>query len=172
MRERPTAEAYCLEIRPRLVGALSLYTGDVQLAEDVAQESLARVWDRWDDVRAMRSADAWTFRVAFNLAHSWVRRRRARRAREQRAGVPGAVAVDGDVAEGLAVRAAVAELPRRQKQALVLRYFEDLSVADTAVAMACAQGTVKALTSQAIARLRQDPRLPQLDDVEVTTDAS
>ena len=54
----------------------------------------------------------------------------------------------------LAVRAAVASLPRRQRAALVARYFADLSVSDTAVLLGCAPGTVKALTSQAISRLQ------------------
>ncbi len=52
------------------------------------------------------------------------------------------------------MRAAVATLAPRQREALALRYFADLSVEDTAAAMRCAPGTVKALTSQAIAALR------------------
>jgi len=64
-----------------------------------------------------------------------------------------AVAPD-DHADRLAVRAAVAGLPDRQRAALVLRYFADLSLADTAEAMGCAPGTVKALTHQALAGLR------------------
>lgn len=166
MRERPDAEAWCATIRPRLVGALSLYTGDPQVAEDVAQEALARVWDRWDRVRTMRSPEAWTFTVAFNLAHSWFRRVRSRRDRERRAATQAPPTGGADAAEAIAVRDVVAGLPRRQKQALVLRYFQDLSVADTARAMDCAPGTVKALTSQAIARLRAHPSLPPLVDQE------
>ena len=98
MRERPDAEAWCATIRPRLVGALSLYTGDPQVAEDVAQEALARVWDRWERVRTMRSPEAWTFTVAFNLAHSWFRRVRSRRDRERRAATQAALldAIDSE----------------------------------------------------------------------------
>jgi RNA polymerase sigma factor (sigma-70 family) len=59
-----------------------------------------------------------------------------------------------DAADRLAVRAAVASLPPRQRAVLVLRYFDDLSVADAAAALDCAEGTVKSLTHQAIAALR------------------
>jgi DNA-directed RNA polymerase specialized sigma24 family protein len=60
-----------------------------------------------------------------------------------------------DSTDAIAVRAAVASLPPRQRATVVLRYFNDLSVTDTAVILACAEGTVKALTSQAIANLRR-----------------
>jgi RNA polymerase sigma factor (sigma-70 family) len=59
-----------------------------------------------------------------------------------------------DVTDALAVRAAVAALPPRQRAAVVLRYFADLSVDQTAAVLGCAPGTVKSLTSQAIASLR------------------
>lgn len=54
----------------------------------------------------------------------------------------------------IAVRRAVAELPRRQKTALVLRYYAELSVVDTAEVMSCRPGTVKSLTHRAIDNLR------------------
>lgn len=167
MHGGPEAEEYCRRVRPRLVGALSLYCGDAQVAEDATQEALARVWDHWPAVRQMASPDSWTFRVAFNLTHSWFRSVRAQRRREERFGREAAREHGADLSEAVAVRAAVARLPRRQKQALVLRYFEDLSVADTAEVMGCSPGTVKALTSQAIVRLRQDPAVPDMTTVEV-----
>jgi RNA polymerase sigma factor (sigma-70 family) len=58
-----------------------------------------------------------------------------------------------DVADAVAVRAAVATLPRRERAAIVLRYFADLSVNDTAAVMRCRPGTVKSLTSHAITKL-------------------
>ena len=54
------------------------------------------------------------------------------------------------------MRALVARLPERQREVVVLRVFESLSVAETAAAMGCRQGTVKALLHKAMARLRQD----------------
>ena len=61
----------------------------------------------------------------------------------------------GHVAAAVAVRGAVAALPQRQREAVVARYFADLSIAETAKAMRCAPGTVQALTPQAIANLRR-----------------
>jgi RNA polymerase sigma factor (sigma-70 family) len=65
------------------------------------------------------------------------------------------------------VRAAVATLPSRQRAAVVLRYFNDLSVADTAEILGCAEGTVKALTSQAVANLRRSIGAETNDDLEI-----
>jgi len=47
------------------------------VAEEIAQEALARAWERWDVVSLMSSPDGWTYRVAFNLAKSHYRRRQA-----------------------------------------------------------------------------------------------
>ena len=65
-----------------------------------------------------------------------------------------AVDGSGDPSERLALRAVVAGLPRRQREAVVLRYLVDLSVSETAAVMGCAEGTVRALTSQALSSLR------------------
>lgn len=144
--------AFCRAMHPRLVGALALHCGDRDVAEELAQEALARVWERWPSVRSMDAPESWTFRVAFNLAASRYRRRAAER--RARARVGPADDSTPDVASALAVRAAVAALPPRQRAAVVLRYFADLPVEETAAALGCAPGTVKSLTSQAIATLR------------------
>jgi RNA polymerase sigma factor (sigma-70 family) len=63
-----------------------------------------------------------------------------------------------DLAESVAVRtalmSALAQLPPRQRACVVLRYFDDLSVADTAATLGCSEGTVKSQTSRALASLR------------------
>jgi RNA polymerase sigma factor (sigma-70 family) len=59
-----------------------------------------------------------------------------------------------DIEDALVIRAALLKLPPRQRSAVVLRYYGDLSVDETAEVMDCAPGTVKALTSQAMASLR------------------
>lgn len=71
--------AFCQREHPRLVGALSLYCGDALLAQELAQEALVRVCQRWEQVHAKGSPQAWAHRVALNLAHSWYRRRSAER---------------------------------------------------------------------------------------------
>jgi RNA polymerase sigma-70 factor (sigma-E family) len=149
---------FCHRVRPRLVGTLSLLCGDGDAAEELAQETLARVWLRWSRVRELGepAATAWTYRVAINLANSWLRRRMAeRRARARLAARSAGTHIDPDRADAVAIRQAVAALPRRQRTALVLRYYADLPVAEVAALMGCAPGTVKSLTSKALAALRQ-----------------
>lgn len=146
------ATALCVALYPQVFSALAYYLGDRLLAEDLAQETMLRVWRERSRVSDLGRPDRWALRVAFNLARSRWRRFRIER-REQsrrRAGDdPG-----GELADAIAVRSAVAALPPRQRAAVVLRYFNDLSVADAALVLGCAEGTVKALTSQAIDQLR------------------
>lgn len=160
MRASPPApsrecEDFLRDLHPRLVGGLTLQCGDPSLAEELAQETLARAWSRWDTVRTHGSPQAWAWRVALNLSSSWFRRRAAERRANARSGPVTDEAPSSDTADRLAVREALAVLPPRQRAVVVLRYFDDLSVADTAVALGCAPGTVKSLTHLAIAGLRQ-----------------
>jgi RNA polymerase sigma-70 factor (sigma-E family) len=149
---------FCHRVRPRLVGTLSLLCGDGDTAEELAQETLARVWLRWARVRELDEplALAWTYRVAVNLANSWLRRRMAeRRAHARLSGRVASAHIDPDPADAVTIRRAVAALPRRQRTALVLRYYADLPVAEVAALMGCAPGTVKSLTSKALAAVRR-----------------
>jgi RNA polymerase sigma factor (sigma-70 family) len=134
------------------VGSLALYTGDRDLAEELAQEALLRAVQRWARLRDLESPSAWAHRVGFNLAKSAFRRRLAlRRANDrQRVVVP----LEPDVASDLAVRAAVAALPEAQRQAVILRYFADLSVREVAAIVGCPENTVKTNTRRAIEALR------------------
>lgn len=148
--------AFCTEEHPGLVGLLTLHVGDRRIAEELAHEALVRAQEQWGRVQHLDARSAWLRRVGYNLANSWWRRRFA----ERRALALAAAASDGDgggvePGDALAVRSAVAALPRRQRTAVGLRYFVGLSVAETAVEMGCAEGTVKSLTSQGVARLRE-----------------
>ena len=159
---------FCRRMRPRLVGALGLLCGDVHVAEELAQETLARVWSRWREVRELSepAASAWTYRVAVNLCNSWWRRRYAeRRALARLAGMGRQIGGEPDAADAIAVRTAVGELPRRQRTAVVLRYYADLPIADVASLMGCATGSVKSLTSLGLRTLRK--KLTPEDSVEV-----
>jgi RNA polymerase sigma-70 factor, ECF subfamily len=140
----------------RLLGSLVLYTGDRELAMDLAQETMARAYRDWRKVSQLDTPPAWLHRVAFNLANSAFRRRlterrSARRSQDARLGEHH----DSDAAAAVVVRELVASLPPRQKTALVLRFYADMAVADVADLMRCADGTVRALTSQALATLRR-----------------
>lgn len=144
----------CRRVHPRLVGALGLYLGDAELARELAQDTLVRLVERAPEVTAMARPEAWAFRVAFNLARSRLRRLGAERRAHARSG-PDRVDVEPvDVAGRIAVRRALAALPPRQRQAIVLRFYGDLPLAAVAEAMGCRPGTVKAHLHQGLAALR------------------
>jgi RNA polymerase sigma-70 factor (ECF subfamily) len=145
---------FCREVWPRLAASLGLVCGDIGVGEELAQEALARAWARWGRVSRLDSAEAWVYRVGVNLFRSRFRRMQAERRALDRLSVT-YTDTSNTTADVLAIRAAVADLPDRQRAAVVLRYFADLSVAATAEALDCAPGTVRSLTSQALDRLRR-----------------
>ena len=113
-----------------------------------------RAWERWDRFPD-GPPDGWLFRVAFNLANSRWRRRSAERRALARHGPGRDVAADPDASDRVAVRDALAGLGPRQRAVVVLRFYAQLSVAETAAALTCAEGTVKSTTAQALAVLRR-----------------
>jgi RNA polymerase sigma-70 factor, ECF subfamily len=143
--------AFCVAEWPRLVGALSLYTGDAELAQDLAQEAIARVCREWRKVRRLDEPGAWVHRVARNLAHSHFRRVGVGRRAVERMRPSDVV---GQTDDAVATRVVVAALPERERDAVVLRYYLGYSVRETAEALGCPEGTVKTLTHRAITRLR------------------
>lgn len=149
-------DAFCRGEHPRLVGMLGLYCGDRDLAEDLAQEALVRLCRQWGSLPSGDDAARWVTRVALNLAKSSFRTRTTRRRILDRYGASlvGPDARDSD-ATAIAVRRAVAALPERQRQVILLRYFCDLPVGEVAALLECPAGTVKSLTSQAVSGLRR-----------------
>lgn len=150
---------FCVREHPRLVGALTLHCRDRHVAAELAQEALARACENWPKVSQMDAPGAWLHRVALNLSSSYFRRRAAERRAGERYRSWQVEDPPPDQAEALAVRSAVARLPPRQRTALVLRFYSDLSVQQTAEVMKCAPGTVKSLTSHALASLRSSTGL-------------
>jgi RNA polymerase sigma-70 factor (sigma-E family) len=136
----------------RLLRVAYLLTGDRHAAEDLVQEVLEQMYVRWR--RVSGSPDAYARRALVNRAtNRW--RRRGRR--------PESPLAHHDVAEpdhsdGVVVREAVVEalraLPPRQRAAVVLRYLDDLPIADVARALDCSEGAVKSNTSRGLERLR------------------
>jgi RNA polymerase sigma factor (sigma-70 family) len=117
---------------------------------DVLQEALARTLARHPDFRGVRDPVAYLNRVVVNVARSWSRsvsREQARRERLERD--ERASHSDGDDVDAL-----LDALPPRQRLCLYLRFVEDLSVDQVAVAMGCSTGTVKSQTAKALATLR------------------
>lgn len=153
-RGRAELEQFCRDEHPRLVRWLTVHVGDQAVAEELAQDTVARVCEHWVRVSQMANRRAWLNRVALNLATSWFRRRAAERRARSRHGPDVTAAPPVDAASAVAVRQAIRRLPERQRTALVLRHVVDLPVAEVADVMGCAAGTVKALTHQAITTLR------------------
>lgn len=140
----------------RLIGLIGLQVGDRHVAEELAQDVLTELVRQWDRVER---PEAWVTRVAVNRANSWLRRRAAERRAYRRHGRSPEVHHDPATAEVDVVRRAVSALPQRQRTAVVLRFYEQYSVAETATFMGCAPGTVKALTHRAMGTLRRTTAL-------------
>jgi RNA polymerase sigma-70 factor (sigma-E family) len=156
VREPPAdLVALCHEEHPRLVRALRLQTGDAARAEELAQEALVRLWQRWRRVRRLEHPAAWLHRVAINLAIDDHRRRGAERRALDRMAAP-ATMVPPPSELGDDVRSALLRLPERQRAAVVLRYLVDLSVAEVAAALGLSEGATRALTHRAVEALRAD----------------
>lgn len=140
-----------------------LLTGDWSLAEDLVQAALLRCWPRWGSVTAH---DAYVRAAVVNAHLSW-RRRRA--AHELLTSGPDAPAADelGSAEVRACVRTALDALTARERAVVVLRYYLDLSEADTASALGIAPGTVKRYAADALAKLRTAPSLHGLLTEEV-----
>jgi RNA polymerase sigma factor (sigma-70 family) len=148
------AAAFCTAEWPQLVRALSLYVGDPYLPEELAQQALERACRQWGTVSKLDSPGGWTWRVATNLANSHFRRRRAAPRAQHRLD-RNEIHRDPDSSDALAVRTAVAALPERQRTALVLRHFLELSAPETAAWMGITSDAVRSLTKRATAALRE-----------------
>ncbi len=155
---------FCRSQHPRLVGLLVLYTGDRELAHDLAQETLARLWrdrGRWDRIGSL---SGYAVQTALNLAKNEFRRTAVRRRHLRRLEAePSVRHHDPDGAQAVMVRDAIAALPERKRRALILRYYADLSVEDTARVMDTRPNTVKTLTRRAIADLRLALDTPHME---------
>ncbi|WP_144126198.1 SigE family RNA polymerase sigma factor [Catellatospora sichuanensis] len=154
MTDAESFDEYARSRLPMLARVAYLLTGDPFLADDLVQLTLLRLASRWEQVSAAREPDAYVRRILYTQHVSWWRR--VRREALPVAVLPERAAADftGETVTALAVREALARLAPRQRAVLVLRYFEDLSEAETAAVLGIAVGTVKSQTRDALARLR------------------
>ncbi len=168
MRREPDLdfEAAFDELFPKAQRLARRITGSAASAEDVAAEAMARAYARWRKVRKMGHRDAWVLRVATNLAID-----RVRRTRPEAEHVETADATDDVIAVRMTLAAALAQLPRRQREAVVLRHLIGYSEADTAEALGVSAGTVKTHVHRGLAALRE--RLGTIfEEVDVVADES
>ncbi|TCC11500.1 SigE family RNA polymerase sigma factor [Kribbella soli] len=139
----------------RLLRTAVLLTGDRGAGEDLVQETYEKIYVHWPRIRT-GAPEAYARKTLTNLAANRWRTRRRR---------PAEVALaenhdepTPDDSEAYAVRQqllrALQDLPPRQRAAIVLRYYDDLTEAQTAEILGCSVGTVKSQTSRALDRLR------------------
>jgi RNA polymerase sigma-70 factor (sigma-E family) len=132
-----------------------LLTGDRSLAEDLVQDAFVKLAGRFADLRDPGAFEAYLRKTVVNLARMHFRRTRLERAYLQRQNrEPGPNATLPDVAAYEEMKRALLSLPHRQRAALVLRYYEDLSEAQIAEVLRCRPGTVKSLLSRGVRGLR------------------
>ena len=141
-------------LRPLLRSATAI-CGDPSLAEDLVQDVLLKVQLRWSRVSRADNVDAYVQRMLVNEFVSW-RRKWARI--EPQADAGRALPASADVAVAVTERSELQEqlghLPRKQQVVLALRYYEGMSDAEIAQIMNCAESTVRAYASRALATLR------------------
>jgi RNA polymerase sigma-70 factor (sigma-E family) len=157
-------DRFVTEAAEPLLRSAYLITWDFAEAEDLVQECLFKVARRWPRVNKMERPVAYARTVLIHLALDEGKRRSRRRSElgPEATGLleahhdDAAVSILGRFETSTDLLGVVRELPPRQRAALVLRYFDDLSEAEVADVMGCSVGTVKSTTSRALGRLRRE----------------
>jgi RNA polymerase sigma-70 factor (sigma-E family) len=155
-RREPAFERFVAESSTWLLRSAYLLTGERGAAEDLLQLTLLHTVSRWRS--AQRAPEAYARRVLVNLVRDR-QRRAARRVVERLLEEAIGAGLSRDHADAIVGRDelfdAVARLPREQREVVVLRFWADLSVAETAAATGTSEGTVKSRTSRALAHMRE-----------------
>jgi RNA polymerase sigma-70 factor (sigma-E family) len=132
-----------------------LITGDLPLAEDLVQDAFVRLSGRLLVLHDDSAFEAYLRRTIVNLANSYFRRRKVEQRYVERERAVRPATIDApDIAARDILRGALLALPVRQRTAIVLRFYEDLSEAQTADVMRCSVGNVKSLVSRGMEKLR------------------
>jgi RNA polymerase sigma-70 factor (sigma-E family) len=148
--------AYVQEREHKLRAAAYLLCGDWHTADDLVQTVWTQLFRHWPRVSKMDKPDGYVYTALTNVWRNEIRSR-SRRPESPYAEVPErAVASDGTeaVLDRQSILALLAELPEGQRAVLVLRYYGDLSVEETALTLGCSTGTVKSQTARALEKLR------------------
>jgi RNA polymerase sigma-70 factor (sigma-E family) len=156
MSRRPDDEQFTAFVndawRP-LYRTAYLLLGEHGAAEDLTQATLTKTYVTWRRIRERDAAHGYARSVLLNEARSMFRRSSWRR-EVATTDLPES-GHEPDLAARPAVLTALRSLPPRQRAVVVLRYYEDLDVAQTAAALGCSAGTVKSQTSEALSKLRR-----------------
>lgn len=164
MVDSDTFADYVRQRSPDLLRSAWLLTGDWHAAHDLVQTALEKSWPRWG--RRIDHPDAYLRRVLLTTYLSWRRRRWS--AELPTAELPEHGETGDEIELRQSLLSALAKLTPRQRAVLVLRYFDDLTEADTAALLGCSVGTVKAHASRGLAQLRSTPGLAESFGREAT----
>lgn len=137
---------------PGLYRTAFLLLGDRGVAEDLVQTTLTKTYANWSKVREIDAAPAYARTVLHNTAASWFRRASWRNEHPTE-DLP-EIGHDADHSIRPTLIEALRTLPPRQRAVVVLRFYEDLDVRQTATTLGCSEGTVKSQTAAAIDKLR------------------
>lgn len=139
-----------------LLRTATLLTGDPHAAEDLVQETLARAAQRWSDISAAKSPDAYVRRILYTRSvDAW--RWRRRQADPVEAHDPRGTTTDETdrVDDQIALKTALSRLTPKQRAVLVVRFYEDRTETEAARILGCSVNTVKSQTRHALGRLRE-----------------
>ena len=161
MRDTDSFADFVRDRSPELLRSAWLLTGDWHAAHDLVQTALEKCWPKWG--RRIEHPEAYVRRVLLTTYLSWRRRRWTMEVPSE--DLP-EQAADGDHDLRLALIGALARLTPRQRAVIVLRYFDDLSEAETAELLGCSVGTVKSHASRGLQELRATPGLAESLGVE------
>jgi RNA polymerase sigma-70 factor (sigma-E family) len=161
----PGFEEFVAARSPRLLRTAYLLTRDHGLAEDLLQTALTKAYLAWSRVDG--DPEPYVRRILVTTYASWWRRKW--NGEHPTETLPDTGRHDERAGESGDLWDALGRLPRRQRAVVVLRYFEDLTEAQTADLLGISTGTVKSQTSKALAKLRIDPSLadPDLADPDL-----
>ena len=151
----------------RLLRTACLVTGDSHLGEDLLQTALAKAYGSWDKVSRADHPVAYVRRLMINAHLSWVRRLTNTERPLERFPDSGSADHQAAHAETDEMRRALLQLSPRVRTAVVLRYFEDLSEAETAHVMGCSRSTVNNHVTRGLAALHA--LLAPADDLTPTS---
>ncbi|MCM1973752.1 MULTISPECIES: SigE family RNA polymerase sigma factor [Streptomyces] len=160
----PSFSSYVRARQPVLLRTARSLTSNPCDAEDLLQTALAKTYVAWERIEDHRALDGYVRRALVNTRTSQWRKRRVDEFTTDELPEPSVTCPTGaDPAEQQALRdamwRAIMKLPARQRAMVVLRYYEDLSEAQTAEVLGVSIGTVKSAVSRALGKLREDPEL-------------
>jgi RNA polymerase sigma-70 factor (sigma-E family) len=154
---------WAVEQGPRLIRFGYLLSGDQQIAQDLAQEALARVHTRWRRLSDGGNPDAYARAIVVNQLRSWQRRRWWTERSVTVIAAPGAVPpFDDAAADRMALWSLVVGLPEKMRAAVVLRFYEDLDDSAIGQILGCSAATVRVHVRKALAKLRSHPAAADL----------